>query len=573
MAQSMNLNAAAGLSGMLKSGHRHLSNADDGGATSTATLRNVEASRELSRIVSTSLGPNGMNKLVVNHLQKIIVTSDCAAIVRELEIEHPAAKMLAMASDAQDKECGDGTNLTVSFAGELLGQTEDLLRMGLHPSEIVAGYKNAGERLLSLLPELAVDAVQDCTDRQSLIAKVVKPVLSAKQYGSEDDLAPLVVDACLATMGSPSSNSNNSKPTVNPDSVRVTKILGSNVTQSTVIRGFVALRGSDTTVTSATNAKITVFGCAIEASGTEAKGTVLMKTADDLMGYNKSEEKKMEEIIKSIADTGCTVVVSGGTVSEMALHFIERYGLLCLRCPSKFDLRRLCTATGSTALVRLGPATPDEMGYCDSVTVREVGGRKITVFASQDDDTASSSGGASGRGGGRLSTIVLRASTTSTLADLERAIDDGVHSVKMACRDGRLVPGAGATEMDLSVRIKNYADTCPGLDQYAVRAFAKALEVVPRTLAENAGLDGASVLAALGAAHANGNAMAGIDIEAAGTGRNGVDESTDVRDLLNVKVNAFRLAIDAALTVLRVDQIIMSKPAGGGMKDARMGQS
>ena len=288
-----------------------------------------------------------------------------------------------------------------------------------------------------------------------------------------------------------------------------------------------------------------------------------MKNADDLKGYNKSEEKRMEETIKAIADTGCKVVLSGGTVSEMALHFIERYGLMCLRCPSKFDLRRLCTASGATALVRLGPATPDEMGHCDSVRVEEVGGRKVTIF-SQDE--------AGGDGGCRLSTILLRASTSSTLADLERAIDDGVHAAKMACRDGRLVPGAGATEMELSVQIKNYADTCPGLDQYAVRAFARALEVVPRTLAENAGLDGSAVLAALGAAHANGNAMAGVDIEAAETGRNGVDEATAVRDLLNTKSNAFRLAIDAALTVLRVDQIIMSKPAGGGQKDARMGQ-
>ena len=557
MAQSMNLNAAAGLSGMLKSGHKHLSGPD------ATVVRNVEAARDLSRIVSTSLGPNGMNKLVVNHLEKIIVTSDCAAIVRELEIEHPAAKMLSMASDAQDRECGDGTNLTVSFAGELLGQTEDLLRMGLHASEIVEGYKKAGERLLELLPALAVESIDDPRDRDSLI-RVVSPVLSAKQYGSEDVLAPLVVDACLGTMGSSSSSSG--RPSVNPDSVRVSKILGSNVSESRVIRGFVALRGSESTVTSASDAKITIFGCGIEASGTEAKGTVLMKNADDLKGYNKSEEKRMEETIKSIADTGCRVVISGGTVSEMALHFLERYGLMCLRCPSKFDLRRLCTATGATALVRLGPATPDEMGHCDSVKVEEVGGRKVTIF-SQDE-----AGGNGGQGGCRLSTILLRASTSSTLADLERAIDDGVHAAKMACRDGRLVPGAGAAEMDLSVQIRNYADTCPGLDQYAVRAFARALEVVPRTLAENAGLDGSAVLAALGAAHANGNAMAGVDIEAAGTGRNGVDDATAVRDLLNTKSNAFRLAIDAALTVLRVDQIIMSKPAGGGQKDARMGQ-
>jgi len=279
-----------------------------------------------------------------------------------------------------------------------------------------------------------------------------------------------------------------------------------------------------------------------------------MENADDLKGYNKSEETKMEEIIKSIAESGTKVVVSGGSVSEMALHFIERYNMMCIKINSKWELRRLCSATNSTALVRLGPATADEMGFCDSVAVKEVGGRKITVFSQNK----------SAKDGCRLSTIVLRASTSSVLQDLERAIDDGVHSCKTLCRDPRLVPGAGATEMELAIKIKEYGDTCPGLDQYAIRAFAKALEFVPRTLAENSGQDASVVLAALGAAHANGNANLGVDITAAGTEREGtIDVGESLVDLFETKSSAFRLSIDAAVTVLRVDQIIMSKQAGG----------
>jgi T-complex protein 1 subunit theta len=164
-----------------------------------------------------------------------------------------------------------------------------------------------------------------------------------------------------------------------------------------------------------------------------------------------------------------------------------------------------------------------------------------------------------------LSTIVLRASTSSVLADLERAIDDGVHAAKTACKDGKLVPGAGATEMEMALKVRAFADTCPGLDQYAIRAFGKALEVVPRTLAENAGLDQSVVLAALGAAHAGGKLSAGVDIDAMGiTGASGVIDQTDVLDLYYTKASALKLAIDAALTVLRVDQIIMSKQSGGG---------
>ncbi|KAL7470964.1 hypothetical protein ACHAXS_011252 [Conticribra weissflogii] len=551
MAQSMAYNQAAGLGGMLKKGHRNMQGLEG------ATLRNVDACREISTITRTSLGPNGMNKLVVNHLGKIIVTSDCATIVKELEIEHPAAKMLQMAAEAQDFECGDGTNLVVSFAGELLAQTEDLFRMGLHPSDVVSGFSKAGEKLLNdFLPPLC-DGIKPMDDgrAQEELERVVKPVLAAKCLGSEDILAPLVAQACLGTMSS------SGKADISVESVRVAKILGGEISQSHVIHGFVALRGLETTLLSAKDAKIVVFGCGIEASATEAKGTVLMKNADDLKNYNKSEEKKMEEIIKGIADSGVKVCVAGGSVSEMALHFIERYGMLCLKIGSKWELRRLCVATGATALVRLGAPTPDEMGHCDHVYQKEIGGRPVTVFAQAEGSKTS-----------KLSTIVLRASTSSTLADLERAIDDGVHAAKTATKDGRLLPGAGATEMELSLKIRAFADTCPGLDQYAIRAFGKALEVVPRTLAENAGLDQGAVLAALGAAHASGKRLAGVDIDAMGIdGASGVADETKVLDLYATKTSAFRLAIDASLTVLRVDQIIMAKQAGGGAAMAGMG--
>jgi len=543
---SMALNSAAGLSGMLKDGHTSLEGLD------AATLRNISASKELSRIVQTSLGPNGMNKLVVNHLERITVTSDCATIVKELEIEHPAAKMLSLAAKMQDEECGDGTNLTVSFAGGLLNATEELLRSGLHTSEVIAGFKKAGGYLDKILPTL-VNKTVDVNDVSELVlAEAIKPVLAAKQFGSDVVLAPLIAKACLATA---SKSDSTGKFSVSPDTVRVTKILGGRMDQSEVIHGFVTLRNVETTITSVSDAKITVFGCGIEAFGTEAKGTVLMNNADDLKGYNKSEEVKMEEIIKSIADTGTKVVVTGGTVSEMAMHFIERYNMMCVKITSKWELRRLCSAINASALVRVGPATPDEMGFCDEVKVQEIGGRPVTIFR----QTKSISDGC------RLTTIILRASTTNVLADLERAVDDGVHACKQVCRDGRLVPGAGAVEMELSVQIRNYADSCPGLDQYAIRAFAKALEFVPKTLAENAGLDASHVLAGLSAAHANGHASAGVDIEGGldGTSGNksGILMENEVYDILSTKTTAFRLALDAALTVLKVDQIIMSKPA------------
>ena len=254
----------------------------------------------------------------------------------------------------------------------------------------------------------------------------------------------------------------------------------------------------------------------------------------------------MDEIIQSIADSGVQVVVTGGNISDMALHFIEKYNLVALKITSKWDLRRLCQATGATALVRLGAPTPDEMGFAD-VKQQAVGGRTVTVF--QNDEKS------------KIATLVLRASTNSVLNDLERAVDDGVHAVQSACRDGRLVYGGGAAEMECAVKLDQFADSHPGLEQYAIRAFAKSLECVAQILADNAGWDALQVVADLRAAHVTGNLEMGVDIDK----QPGVTSMKDaeVYDLMAVKRSALKLAIEAATTVLKVDQIIMSKKANG----------
>lgn len=542
---SMAYNAAAGLGGMLKDGTQHYSNSDEGPQSASVVIRNIEACLQLCHMLSTSLGPQGRSKLVVNHLGKIIVTSDCAAILKEVDVEHPAAQLLQMACQKQEEACGDATNLVLSFAGELLYHTLDLIqKMGWqHASEILMGFTMAATRVQQeLLPNQICDTITNVQDEQQLL-RVLKPVVMSKQFGSEDILAPLIAKACLLVM-------NNGK--VSPDAVRTVKILGSNVNKSQLIEGYVAQRGLESTLQMANNCKIAVFASGIEASRTEAKGTVLMQTADDLKSYNKTEEMKMEEIIQGIAASGVKFVVSGGTVSDMALHFIDRYEMLCLKIGSKWELRRLCQATGATALVRLGAPMAEEMGYATSVEVQQVGERTITVIQSDAATT-------------KLATLVLRASTSSVLADLERAVEDGVRAVEMTCKDGRLVYGGGAVEMSMAVALAQQADTVPGLEQYAIRAFAKALEVVPRTLAVNAGWD-ATVVANLQATHAahdgsNGNICdSGVDLEK--------EQITsmkehDVVDLMASKLNALRLAVDAALTVLKIDQIIMSKPSAG----------
>ena len=556
----MAYNAAAGLSGILKDGTRHMQESGDDGSV---VLRNIDACLQLSRMMLTSsLGPQGRCKLVVNHLQKIIVTADCAAILKEVQIQHPAASLLSMTVQRQKTECGDGTNLCLSFAGELLWQTALLIQKMTWQQtapEIIAGYQYSLKLCLEdFFPKTVAVTIKDLYKKENLL-KIIRPVWQSKQYGTEDVMAPLVADACLLVCGE------GCRGAFPASSVRTVPILGSGVQQSRLIEGYVATRSLDSVRKSASNCKIAVFASGVEASSTEAKGTVVMNTAEDLKTYNKSEELKMQEIIQGLSDAGIGVVVSGGAVSDMAMHFMDKYGLVCLRISSKWELRRLCQAVGATALVRLGTPLPDEMGFAETVKQQELGDKTVTVFTIS-------------KGESKLATIVLRAFTRTLLADLERAVDDGVQAVAQAVKDcnrnggaARLCYGGGCTEMALSVRLQQASQKVPGLQQYAMQAFAQALWVVPRTLAENAGHKAATTLAHLQAAHTNGTNDSedkdicdiGIDIEEEST--NGICgmKAGGVLDLVLTKQSAVRLAVDTVTTILKIDQIIMSKQAGG----------
>jgi T-complex protein 1 subunit theta len=546
----MSYNAAAGLPGMLKSGTRHMQ--DEVAGNGSVVLRNIDACLQLSRMLQSSLGPQGRCKLVVNHLEKILVTSDCAAILAQVQIEHPTANLLATAVKKQEEERGDNTNFVLTFCGELLWQTALLIQKMTWQTapEILAGYQQALQLITDAVDGQVCETI--ATIDKASLERVLKPVLMSKQYGSAEILAPLVADACLLVGAKAGA-------ALGTESVRTVAILGSGVRQSILLEGYVATRGLETNLTSATDCKIAVYATGIEASSTEAKGTVVMNNAAELTAYNRSEETKMQEIIQGIAQSGIKVVVTGGNISDMALHFIDKYDLVCLRVGSKWELRRLCQAVGATALVRLGTPTPDEMGFCTSVQQKEIGERTVTVFTA----------GASSK----LATIVLRASTRTVLADLERAVDDGVQAVAQICKDGRLVYGGGCVEMAWSTALLQQADQVPGLAQYAMAAFGKALQIVPRVLAENAGWKAATVVANLQAAHAQSDkdtlCDAGIEIDKDRddlvVDKSGVTSMKDkeIVDVLATKLSALRLAVDAATTILKIDQIIMSKPAGG----------
>ncbi|KAL9001580.1 MAG: hypothetical protein Q9169_000156 [Polycauliona sp. 2 TL-2023] len=557
-------------SGLFKPGYNNY-DSEDG-----AVIRNIEACRAIAQTVQTSFGPYGRNKIVINHLQKMILTSDAASILNELDVVHPAAKLVAMASQQQESEIGDATNMVIVLAGELMRKAEELIRMGLKTSDIIQGYERAQKEALKILDHLVVDKVSDMRS-QSELEKPISTVVASKQSGSERPLARLIAEAVLAVLPKNPMN-------FNVDNIRVVKIMGGSLDQSRVVKGMVFGREPDSSTKKAKNAKVGVFSCPIDISQTETKGTVLLHNAKEMLDFTKGEETQLEAAVKELYDSGLRVVVAGSTVGELALHYLNRFGILVIKIMSKFELRRLCRVVGATPLARLGAPMPDEMGKVDIVETLEIGGDRVTVFRQENDAT-------------RTATLVIRGATQNHLDDVERAIDDGVNVIKAITRDPRLVPGAGATEMQLVERISAYGEKTPELSQHAIRKYAEAFEVIPKTLAESAGLDATEVLARLYARHHKSakNAAMKADDTSSGTSEDsseeedesseeeedeagwtlGVDIENDdgtgtldakeegILDLLISKQWAIRLATEAARTVLSVDQIIVARQAGG----------
>ncbi len=384
----------------------------------------------------------------------MILTSDAATILRELDVVHPAAKLLVMASQQQEAEMGDATNLVIVLAGELLRKAEDLLRMGLKTADIVTGYERAQKFALDTLDELAVDKVEDIRS-QAELSKALRTVIASKQNGNEDFLADLVAEAVLAVLPKNPAN-------FNVDNIRVVKIMGGSLDQSKVVKGMVFGKEPDGSVKKAKKAKVGVFSCPVDVSQTETKARCCCTTPRRLLDFTKGEETQLEAAIKELHDVGLRVVIAGSTVGDLAMHYLNRYGILVIKILSKFELRRVCRVVGATPLARLGAPMPDEMGSVDVVETLEIGGDRVTVFRQENEAT-------------RTATLVLRGATQNHLDDVERAVDDGVNVVKAITRDSRLVPGAGATEVQLVERLQAFGEKTPGLSQYAIKEVRRGV--------------------------------------------------------------------------------------------------
>jgi T-complex protein 1 subunit theta len=520
----------------MKDGTRHFKGVEE------AVQRNIEACKDLAATTRSCFGPKGMSKMVINHLEKLFVTNDAATIMSQLEVQHPAAKMIVLAAQMQEQEIGDGTNTVVMLAASLLEHASELLNMGLKPVEIVDGYERAMETVLATLEDSVVETLSDIRNEQQ-VYRAVRSAVMSKQYGNEDLIAKLVTTACMQIMPQ-------NETGFNVDNIRVTKIMGASLAQSNVLNGMVFRRNAEGEIRQCKSAKIAVYTCPFDITQTETKGTVLLNTADELKKYSRGEEVEIEKQLDMIASTGVTVVVSGGKFGDLYLHHLNARGIMAVRLMSKFDLRRLCRSVGATPMTGIMQPQTENIGHCDEVVVEEMGDTEVVAFRH-------------GQGRGRVATIVLRGGSNNMLDDIERAVDDAVNTVKAASKDGRLLAGGGAIEIELSRKVDAVASQCAGIEQYAIRQYGLALESLPKQITDNAGMKSTEVLAKIVAAHAAGNVNACISLDNEGDAGVGDAVKLGLVDLLSLKVSAIKLATNAATTVLLVDQIIMAKPAGG----------
>ncbi|EKX74315.1 chaperonin containing t-complex protein 1, theta subunit, putative [Theileria equi strain WA] len=508
------------------------------GPSDNAVLRNIEACATIADMLKTSLGPNSMKKLIVNHIDKKFVTSDCDTILSELDVQHPAAKVLVMAVQSLQQEFGDGTNTLMSFAGELLNNAAFLLQEGVHISDIRKGYEIAYNKFLELAQDEVVYTLESFYSKDEVYT-AIRSSIDAKQISNSEEIGKLVAKAITMIMPP-------EKKKFDPENVRLVKIFGGSISQSSVLNGIVLMQDASGYVKKTDATKVMVLACGLEFSGPEAKGTVLINNAAELMNFTRGEENQMEDIIRRIKNKNVGCIIANGSVSEMALHFCNKYDILVLKVTSKFELRRLCRSLGATALIKLTEPHEDDLGIVESIRVTEISSKKTTVIHARDC---------------RISTIILKGPTMGILDEIERAIDDGLACVNSAIKDPRFLPGGGAFEIEMARQLNKLSQTIPGLEKYAVAKFAESFECVPKILASNAGHDATLAITELYAGHDSGNKYACVNIDIGSIVANAKELS--IFDHYACKLFTMKLVYESVATILSIDQIIMAKPAGG----------
>lgn len=505
-----------------------------------AQRSNIMAAKAVSGAVRTTLGPKGMDKMLVDTLGDVVITNDGVTILKEMDIEHPAAKMMVEIAKTQDQEVGDGTTTAVVLAGELLKQAEGLLEEEIHPTVIAAGYRAAAEKSMEILKGLAVTASAEDED---LLRKIAVTAMTGKgSQSARDELAVMAVEAVRSVV--------DEDGTVDTDNITVEKKVGGGITDSVLVRGVVIdkERLQPSMPKSVTDARIALINAAVEIEKTEIDAKIQITSPNQLQAFLDQEETTLKGMVDNIVASGANVLFVQKGIDDLAQHFLARAGIYTVRRVKKSDMEKLARATGGKVITSIHDIDKDDLGRAGLVEERKVSDEKMTFVEGCENPKSVS--------------IILRGGTEHVVDELDRAMEDALRVVGVALEDKLLVPGGGAPEVDLALRLRAFASTVGGREQLAIESFADAMEIIPKTLAENAGLDQIDSLMALRSAHETGMKNSGLNME---TGEPVDMLKQGVLEPIRVKTQAINSATEAAVMILRIDDVIASKSGPGGM--------
>jgi thermosome len=495
---------------------------------------NIEAARIVAETVKSSLGPKGMDKMLVDSFGDVTITSDGRTILDEMDIQHPAAKMMLEVAKTQDNEAGDGTTTAVIISGELLNKAQELIERNVHPTIIIDGYKKASEKALEVLENIAMKIDPTTTDypkKVAMTSMASKLVADHREY-----LADIAVKAMLAV-----AEKDGDKYKADVDDVKVEKKPGESVRDTKLIQGIVldkevAHSGMPKRVE---KAKIALLDCPLEIEKTEFDAKINIESPEQMEGFLKQEEDMLRDMVDKVAKTGANVLLCEKGIDDMAQHFLARKGILAVRRNKKSDMEKLAKATGGKIVTNLDSITSADLGYAALVEERKIGDDKMTFIEGCKHPKAV--------------TILIRGGTQRIVDEAERSVHDALCVVRDVIEEPKIVAGGGAPELEVSRMLKKYAETLPGREQLAVRAFAEALEAVPTTLTENAGLDPIDILSDLRSRHEKGEVWAGIEVN---SGKAQDMTKAGVYEPLAVKKQIIKSATEASTMILKIDDVI-----------------
>ncbi len=518
----------------------------------SAQSNNIAAAKAVADAVRSTLGPKGMDKMLVDSMGDVVITNDGATILKEMDIEHPAAKMIIEVAKTQEQHCYDGTTSAVVLSGELLKRSEDLIEQNVHPTVICEGFRLAAEKAVGCLESHGISTKND----DSVLMEVAKTSLTGKSAGA---VKSFLADICVRAVNSVGTIEDGERM-VDLSDIKVEKRQGGSIKDSTLVDGIILDKervhaGMPRSISSA---KIALINSAIEVKKTEVDAKIQITDPSMLASFLEEEENYIRSLVEKIQASGANVIICQKGIDDLAQHYMSKAGIFAIRRAKKSDMEALSKATGGRVVTNVDDLTFDDLGSAAKVEERKIGESDMTFITGCPEAKSVS--------------VLLRGGTEHVVDEIRRAFDDAVGVVSVAWEDGAVLTGGGSVLAALSRDLRSYAESIGDREQMAIEAFASALEIIPRTLAENAGLDPVTTIIQLRKSHADGNAYSGINVEDGGV----MDMfEANVLEPQRVVEQAIQSATETAIMILRIDDVISSKGVSGddmmgGMDDFHM---